>query len=37
LRDGNPRPADYQRMAETGSGEVLWQKIVQGYEYEKGK
>ncbi len=37
LRDGDLSPVNYKRVAEKDGKEVPWEKIVKGYEYEKGK
>lgn len=37
LRDGDLSPVSYKRVAEKDGKEVTWEKIVKGYEYEKGK
>jgi DNA end-binding protein Ku len=37
LRDGDLSPINYKRVAEADGKEVPWDKIVKGYEYEKGK
>ena len=37
LRDGDLSPVNYKRVAEKDGKEVTWDKIVKGYEYEKGK
>src|SRR6188508_2466094 len=37
LRDGDLSPVNYKRVAEADGKEVPWDKIVKGYEYEKGK
>ena len=37
LRDGDLSPVSYKRVAEADGQEVPWDKIVKGYEYEKGK
>lgn len=37
LRDGDLSPVNYKRVAEADGQEVPWDKIVKGYEYEKGK
>lgn len=37
LRDGDHSPVNYKRVAEKDGKEVKWDKIVKGYEYEKGK
>jgi DNA end-binding protein Ku len=37
LRAGDLSPVNYKRVAETDGKEVPWDKIVKGYEYEKGK
>ena len=37
LRDGDLSPVNYKRVAESDGKEVPWDKIVKGYEYEKGK
>jgi DNA end-binding protein Ku len=37
LRGSDLSPVNYKRVAETDGKEVPWDKIVKGYEYEKGK
>ena len=37
LRSGDLSPINYKRVAEADGKEVPWDKIVKGYEYEKGK
>lgn len=37
LRKGDLSPINYKRVAEVDGKEVLWDDIVKGYEYEKGK
>jgi DNA end-binding protein Ku len=37
LRVGDLSPVNYKRVAEADGKEVPWDKIVKGYEYEKGK
>jgi len=37
LRSGDLSPVNYKRVAEADGKEVPWDKIVKGYEYEKGK
>jgi DNA end-binding protein Ku len=37
LRAGDLSPINYKRVAEADGKEVPWDKIVKGYEYEKGK
>lgn len=37
LRDGDLSPVSYKRVAEADGKEVPWDKIVKGYEFEKGK
>jgi DNA end-binding protein Ku len=37
LRDPDMSPINYKRVAEADGKEVPWDKIVKGYEYEKGK
>lgn len=37
LREGDLSPIRYKRVAEVDGEEVAWEKIVKGYEYEKGK
>jgi DNA end-binding protein Ku len=37
LRADDLSPVDYKRVAEADGKEVPWNKIVKGYEYEKGK
>lgn len=37
LRSTDLSPINYKRVAETDGKEVPWDKIVKGYEYEKGK
>src|SRR5260370_32850450 len=37
LREGDLSPVNYKRVAEKDGKEVSWDKIVKGYEYEKGK
>src|ERR1043165_3831656 len=37
LRDSDLSPVNYKRVAEKDGKEVPWEKIVKGYEYEKGK
>lgn len=37
LRDSDLSPVNYKRVAEADGREVPWDKIVKGYEYEKGK
>src|SRR5437763_14481472 len=37
LRESDLSPVNYKRVAETDGKEVPWEKIVKGYEYEKGK
>ena len=37
LRAGDLSPVNYKRVAEKDGHEVPWEKIVKGYEYEKGK
>lgn len=37
LRGGDLSPVNYKRVAEKDGKEVTWDKIVKGYEYEKGK
>ena len=36
LREGDLSPIRYKRVAEADGQEVPWEKIVKGYEYEKG-
>ena len=37
LRADDLSPVNYKRVAEADGKEVPWEKIVKGYEYEKGK
>src|SRR5213595_2842909 len=37
LRASDLSPVNYKRVAEADGKEVPWDKIVMGYEYEKGK
>ena len=37
LRASDLSPVNYKRVAEADGKEVPWDKIVKGYEYEKGK
>ncbi len=37
LRESDLSPVNYKRVAEKDGKEVPWEKIVKGYEYEKGK
>ena len=37
LRKSDQSPVNYKRVAEADGKEVPWDKIVKGYEYEKGK
>jgi DNA end-binding protein Ku len=37
LREGDLSPIKYKRVAEADDKEVPWEKIVKGYEYEKGE
>ncbi len=37
LREGDLSPVNYKRVAEKDGKEVPWEKIVKGFEYEKGK
>jgi DNA end-binding protein Ku len=37
LRASDLSPVNYKRVAEADGKEVTWDKIVKGYEYEKGK
>src|SRR5213082_2789789 len=37
LRKSDLSPVNYKRVAEKDGKEVLWDEIVKGYEYEKGK
>ena len=37
LRGSDLSPVNYKRVAEADGQEVPWDKIVKGYEYEKGK
>jgi DNA end-binding protein Ku len=37
LRGSDMSPVNYKRVAEVDGKEVPWDKIVKGYEYEKGK
>src|SRR5580658_2665634 len=37
LRSSDLSPVNYKRVAEADGKEVPWEKIVKGYEYEKGK
>jgi DNA end-binding protein Ku len=37
LRGEDLSPVNYKRVAEADGKEVAWDKIVKGYEYEKGK
>ena len=37
LREEDLSPVNYKRVAEKDGKEVTWDKIVKGYEYEKGK
>src|SRR6267143_2017985 len=37
LRQTDLSPVNYKRVAEKDGKEVLWDQIVKGYEYEKGK
>lgn len=37
LRGGDLSPVNYKRVAQADGKEVPWDKIVKGYEYEKGK
>ena len=37
LRAGDLSPVNYKRVAKSDGREVPWDKIVKGYEYEKGK
>src|SRR6202041_2828202 len=37
LRGSDLSPVNYKRVAESDGKEVPWDKIVKGYEYEKGK
>src|SRR6187402_340158 len=37
LRSTDMSPVNYKRVAEADGKEVPWDKIVKGYEYEKGR
>src|SRR5918992_3481310 len=37
LRASDHSPVNYKRVAQADGKEVLWEHIVKGYEYEKGK
>ncbi len=37
LREGDLSPVNFKRVAEADGKEVPWDKIVKGYEFEKGK
>ena len=37
LRESDLSPVNYKRVAEADGKEVPWDKIVKGYEYQKGK
>lgn len=37
LRESDHSPVNYKRVAQKDGKEVPWNKIVKGYEYEKGK
>jgi len=37
LRESDLSPVNFKRVAEADGKEVPWEKIVKGYEYEKGK
>jgi DNA end-binding protein Ku len=37
LRESDLSPVNYKRVAEADGKEVPWEKIVKGYEYEKGE
>ena len=37
LRESDLSPVNYKRIAEKDGREVPWEKIVKGYEYQKGK
>jgi DNA end-binding protein Ku len=37
LRAGDLSPVNYKRVAEADGKEVPWEKIVKGYEYQKGQ
>ena len=37
LREDDLSPIRYKRVAEEDGEEVPWEKIVKGYEYEKGR
>src|SRR6266849_3993512 len=37
LRKSDLSPISYKRVAEADGKEVLWEEIVKGYEFEKGK
>ena len=37
LREGDHSPIKYKRVAEVDGEEVPYEKIVRGYEFEKGK
>jgi DNA end-binding protein Ku len=37
LRESDLSPVNYKRVAEADGKEIPWDKIVKGYEYEKGK
>ncbi len=37
LRQSDLSPVNYKRVAEKDGKEVVWDQIVKGYEYEKGK
>ena len=37
LRKSDLSPINYKRVADTDGKEVPWDKVVKGYEYEKGK
>src|ERR1041384_4258890 len=37
LRSSDLSPINFKRVAEADGKEVPWDKIVKGYEYEKGK
>lgn len=37
LRDSDHSPVNYKRVAQKDGKEVPWNKIVKGYEFEKGK
>ncbi len=37
LRESDLSPVNYKRVAEADGKEVPWDKIVKGYEYDKGK